>query len=596
MHKKFLRFLVAALALSLCLPSAGAVNTNRDGDVMVRVGLASSSSHVPQGEMESANLENNNSAGYGEGFRFGYYDGDLDFVELARTEEDVIAVSVLKTQNLSYSAGENTYSSAGDGRVEVGCYHLLIEDGLRDYREAQELADSCRDGFVAWIDGEYQVRAGSYPTKEDAEDAFDRRDDAVDVVGTSSYGMSVVETGTDRILFQYDCGALGALGIQPDVTGCRETRTWFNGMKYRGGFQYHRRSGNNLTVVNVVELEDYVNGVICYEMGREWPLEALKAQALCARTYVLQNLGKHNSYGFDICNSSSCQVYNGMGSNRSGYGPSETSMRAVDETEGEVILYGGELIEVAYSSSFGGASEDANNVWGTDTTHDHPYLCGVEDPYESALDSQNSHAHWTVSYTAGELASRLHSRGYGVGSSVDYLELEYSELGNVIELVVHWTNGQSSSFYPSLGAGIRSNFGVDSIRFTVNGETVSPRGRSSRGSGEIQINGSDSVSDLDGLYTISGGGEISRVDGDPYVITGSGSVAPAGEGGSTSGGSNQGGGTVTVSGRTYVFEGGGWGHQIGMSQYGANAMARAGFTGEEIVEFYFPGTRVGYYD
>ena len=134
MHKKFLRFLVAALALSLCLPSAGAVNTNRDGDVMVRVGLASSSSHVPQGEMESANLENNNSAGYGEGFRFGYYDGDLDFVELARTEEDVIAVSVLKTQNLSYSAGENTYSSAGDGRVEVGCYHLLIEDGLRDYR------------------------------------------------------------------------------------------------------------------------------------------------------------------------------------------------------------------------------------------------------------------------------------------------------------------------------------------------------------------------------------------------------------------------------------------------------------------------------
>ena len=72
---------------------------------------------------------------------------------------------------------------------------------------------------------------------------------------------------------------------------------------------------------------------------------------------------------------------------------------------------------------------------------------------------------------------------------------------------------------------------MDSIRFTVNGETVSPGGRSSRGSGEIQINGSDSVSDLDGLYTISGGGEISRVDGDPYVITGSGSVAPAGEGG-----------------------------------------------------------------
>ena len=121
---------------------------------------------------------------------------------------------------------------------------------------------------------------------------------------------------------------------------------WFSGYKYRGGFQYHRRNGGNLTVVNMVELEDYVNGVVCYEMGREWPLEALKAQAICARTYVMKNLNKHNSYGFDICPSDSCQVYHGMGSNRTDYGPSEVSMRAVAETAGMVVKYGGKLAEV----------------------------------------------------------------------------------------------------------------------------------------------------------------------------------------------------------------------------------------------------------
>ena len=63
----------------------------------------------------------------------------------------------------------------------------------------------------------------------------------------------------------------------------------------------------------------------------------------------------------------------------------------------------------------------------------------------------------------------------------------------------------------------------------------------------------------------------------------------------SSGGSNQGGGTATVSGSSYVFNGSGWGHQVGMSQYGANAMARLGFSYDEIVEFYFPGTKVGDY-
>lgn len=589
MGKKLIRLTAVLLAVCLTVPSAGAVTTNRDGQAMIRVGLASSNAHVPTGEMEAANLENNTD--YGAGYRFGYYDSGLNFVELARTDAGTTQVSVLKTQNLSYSSDSNTYSSSVISNTVVGCYHIRVPGSFSGYAEAAEAAEGY-DGFVAWIDGAYQVRVGAYASKSEAEGAMAGIEGGT-VVGTSSYGMSVVRTGTDRVLFQYDNGESGRLAIQPDVTGAGETRTWFSGYKYRGGFQYHRRGGGNLTVVNVLELEDYINGVVCYEMGREWPLEALKAQAVCARTYVMKNLGKHDSYGFDICPSDSCQVYYGMGSKRTDWGPSETSMQAVAETAGMVAKYSGKMAEVFYVSSFGGASEDAKNIWGTDTVNEYPYLRGVADPYEADLDSVNAMSPWTVTYTASQLTQQLQKAGLGVGTSVDRLELTYSELGNVIQAVVRWANGQSTTISAS---NIRNRFDVNSIRFTVNGATPNETAVPSQpsGSSDIFVNDTGKLDSLDGKYVISGTGSVSRLDGTVYAISGAGSVSEVGGGGTTPV-TPTGSGTVTVSGNTYVFSGGGWGHQVGMSQYGANAMARRGFSYDEIVEFYFPGVQVAHY-
>ena len=590
MRKKFMQLAAAALALCLSVPPAGAATTNQNGEIMIRVGLASSSSHVPIGELEAAHLENNNSEGYGSGYRFGYYDSGLNFVELARTGSDTIQVTVLKTQNLCYGSvgGKKTYSSSITSNILVGCYHIQIPGSYSNYSEAAAAAGGYSGGFVAWIDGAYQVRVGSYPSKEEAEAAGI----SGTVVGTSSYGMSVVKTGTAQILFQYDCGQSGRLAVMPDVTGAGETRTWFSGYKYRGGFQYHRQAGGNLTVVNIVTLEDYVNGVVCYEMGREWPLEALKAQALCARTYVLKNLNKHSSYGFDICTSASCQAYHGMGSG-SGNGPSEVSMRAVAETRGQVIKYNGKLAETFYSSSFGGASEDAKNVWGTDTVNEYPYLRGVEDPYEADLDDRNAMSPWTVSYTSAQLTQQLQKSGLGMGTSVKSLDLTYSKLGNVIQVVVHWSNGQSSTIKAS---NIRSRFDVRSIRFTVNGAGTGETATSptAGGSGSVSINGSGTADELEGKYVISGSGSVSQVGDKPYIISGTGELSALEDSGNTAP-VQPGSGTVSVSGSTYTFNGGGWGHQIGMSQYGANAMARRGYTGSEIITFYFPGVQITQY-
>ena len=596
MGKRLIQLAAAALAVCLMIPPSRAATVNWNGEAMIRVGLASSNDHVPTGELEAAHLENN--TGYGSGYRFGYYDSGLNFVELARTEASLTQVSVLKTQNLYYSSsqGKATYSSSAVSNIVVGCFHIQLEGSFRTYAEA-ELAAASYGGFVAWIDGAYQVRVGAYTTKAAAEAAMAGMPGAARVVGTSSYGMSVVKTGSDQILFQYDCGESGRLAIQPDVSGAGETRTWFAGYKYRGGFQYHRRTGGNLTVVNVLGLEDYINGVVCYEMGREWPLEALKAQAICARTYVMKNLNKHNSYGFDICPSDSCQVYHGMGSNRTDYGPSEVSMRAVAETAGMVVKYGGKLAEVFYVSSFGGASEDAKNIWGTDTVSEYPYLRGVMDPYEADLDSVNPQSPWTVTYTASQLTQRFQKDGMGIGTSVDRLELTYSELGNVIRVVVRWANGQSTTVSAS---NIRSRFDVKSIRFTVNGAgTGSPAAPTVPSDGEsISVNDAGLLDSLNGKYVLFGNGSVSQLGGSAYAISGTGTVSAIGIGGGSSGGTSvtqPGSGTVTVSGSTYVFNGGGWGHQVGMSQYGANAMARRSFSANEIITFYFPGVQVGHY-
>lgn len=574
-----MQFAAVLLAVVLALPTALAAGS---GGEMVRVGLAYGS-----GALVNANLENN--TGYGSGYRMGYFDDGLDFVELARTDEDETQITMVKTQNTWVNG--TSYSNSDNGGDVIGCYHVLVESGYRSYEQAAADAQEYRDGFVAWIDGDYQVRAGSYTSRQEAEDAAQSLGGTV--AGTSSYAVNVTRTGTAEILFQFDGGDALALGVMPDVTGADTVRTWFKGYRYCGGFRYERIGGGDLTVVNIVDLETYIKGVVPYEMSNSWPLEALKVQAVCARSYAYINIhsGKHTSYHFDVCNTTDCQAYYGTGTNSSSYQANERTDQAVDETAGEYAWYDGQVIEAFYSSSHGGASESVYNVWGS-SLEQYPYLCGVEDPYEADMASKNSYSSWTVSYTSSELAQRLQARGYNASSGIASLTLMYSDLGNVIQVRVTYGNGESNDLKPT---SIRSVFGVSSIRFTVNGQSVSSGAGTSSSGGGLTANGSASL-DSQGTYTvISGSGSLSQAGLDGlYAISGSGSINPA-EDTVSSGGSGTdtpAGTQVTVSGSSYIFQGSGNGHQLGLSQYGARAMAERGFTYDEIIEFYYPGTYV----
>ena len=612
MKRTMKRLAAALLAAVLLIPTgAMAAATNDEGDLVVRVGLASSSKHNAIGTLACANLQNVES--HGAGFRFGYYDENLNFVELARTDYHVTQAAVIKTQNLCYGYDKDqdryTYSASIESDIKIGCYHLQLPEVFDTYEEAAEVAEEYEDSFVAWIDGELRVRIGAWFTREEAVYAQESLGIG-ELAGTSSAGISVAENGTDRILFQFDDHGANRLAILPDVTDNEDVHTWFRGYKYRGGFTYERIGGGNMTVVNVLPLEDYIKGVAPYEMGREWPLEALKTQATCARTYVMANLNKHNDMGFDVCNSSWCQVYYGTGSSRENYGPTAVSDQAVEETAGQVIWYEDKLAEAFYSSSHGGASESIENVWGSKLSK-YPYLCGVIDPYEQEVDDLNGASPWSVTYSRSELANKLQSYGFGVGSKIDHLELTYSDLGNVIKLVVHWTNGQKNTFKPD---DIRSYFSLNSIRFTVNGVTVQQDAEEDVEEDEeeevvvseenlFSLNEDSTVAFgkdfAESVYVLTGSGTITEIAETPYIITGTGSKSklplefeeekepePEHEVPVSYAG------TVTVSDSSYTFDGRGWGHQLGMSQFGANAMAKQGFRFDEIITFYYPGTHV----
>ena len=141
----------------------------------------------------------------------------------------------------------------------------------------------------------------------------------------------------------------------------------FNDKPYRGRIEVFANTHGSVTVVNVIGLEDYVRGVVPNELS--YPaLEALKAQAIAARTYAVKNRGQFASEGFDLLPTTRSQVYRGLSS--------ETSLtsRAVEETRGVIATYKGEPINALYTSTCGGRTEDAENIFNQAV----PYLRGRE--------------------------------------------------------------------------------------------------------------------------------------------------------------------------------------------------------------------------
>lgn len=160
---------------------------------------------------------------------------------------------------------------------------------------------------------------------------------------------------------------------------------------YRGILRIINKN-NSLTVINDICIENYIQGVLPAEMPSSWAKEALKAQAIAARTYAIANYGKHAAKGFDLVDTQMDQVYDGIKAE------TEASNLAVLETEGIVLTYNNKPISAMYSSSAGGQTKSAKKSFGNDI----PYLQSVPS-YDDNL-KQNGHAVGMTQHGAKNLA------------------------------------------------------------------------------------------------------------------------------------------------------------------------------------------------
>lgn len=269
-----------------------------------------------------------------------------------------------------------------------------------------------------------------------------------------------------------------------------------SGRRYRGAIRLSA-VGDEVEVVNVLDIEAYLRGVVPSEMAASWPLEALKAQAVAARSYTLVSLNPGGRY--DLCATVDCQVYRGVEAEH------PRTDEAIAATAGVVVTYLGETAKTYYHSDSGGAVASSQEVWGSSI----PYLVALQD-----VPSTTPHRAWTARLDASVVTRSLAAAGVGVGTVSGLRVLKLSESGRVSELEVIGSGG-SRVLRGSQLTTLARGWGLKSMRFSVQG----------------------------GL----------------------------------------------------AIKGDGWGHGVGMSQYGARALAQSGYDYGRILGYYYPTTALTRY-
>lgn len=310
-----------------------------------------------------------------------------------------------------------------------------------------------------------------------------------------------------------------------------------DGKQYRGNVVFRPHDGK-IIVINEIMTDDYLLGVVAGEMPASWPKEALKAQAVAARCFALKNLGKHADYGFDLCSTTNCQVYGGIESE------TPSTNQAVLETAGIVALYNRKIVNTLFSSSNGGYVEASENVWGGKEA----YFQTFKDEFEKT--DEIGGAVWTYEISPQELKEELAGNGVDIGDILNMEVVETSQSGRVLEVKITGTTGTKS--YTKSYA--RTFLGLRSQLYTITAPTGSA----------VHCLGANGQTTLTGNY---------------YVLTAEGLDSR----------------TAATGNPNYIISGRGYGHGVGMSQWGARYMSEQGYTYEDIIKYYFKGVELKSY-
>jgi peptidoglycan hydrolase-like amidase len=350
----------------------------------------------------------------------------------------------------------------------------------------------------------------------------------------------------------------------------------FSGSKvplYRGAIEIARgpvtaaQPSPRVNLVNIIEVEDYVPGVVANESIASFAIEALKAQAVAARGYAVANIGNYvaRGYPFDIVDSSASQVYRGVISEHI------NAVRASAETRGLVASHNGRIIGALYSSSFGGHSEDSEWIFTSlpPSTAVTPYLRGIYDgdgvppdfSYDAGIDAfwrtplmpelfddcsrqtpRNSFSRWRIVLPAATIKARL-------GSAVRLVGDSSGTITNVEVTRRMAASARIAIARITLTSGVYEVRGWDNMR-AVLGRTATTSPRPCGGTTAAN-------------FTLNNPGALD------VVMNPDGTV------------------------REVVAYGGGWGHNLGMSQYGAHGRGLAGQNFIAILKAYYTGVDIG---
>lgn len=477
------------------------------------------------------------------------------------------------------------FDSSSGFNVRLGLsYQAAVPISASSYDDARAEASSyVSNGYANAVAGYYNndwaVIIYGYGTLGEAQSAAS----ALGGTALSPSDVTILDINGDPILLIADSDAY--------FMGCGDTPVVDLGARsYRGIVDFIHNSSGTLTAVNVIDLEEYLYGVVAAEIPSSYEYEAIKAQACAARTYALYKWNRESDIGYDICDSTHCQAYMGYDYEDS------TTRQAVIDTEGELIYYNGSPIEALFFSSSGGYTEDAVNVWGTDVA----YLKAVDDSQEINCPE------WERTVTLDDLDAIISANGYGIGSATG-MRITIDNRTNRVQMVeILGTNGTKEitleacrTVFGSIGSSFSSR------TYTItNGVTVSGGGTetvmTSNNLGTFVTDpidgfsvGSDYVLGADCAVVYSDSDEtkaygydgseidINDIPGLADLATSTTTVRPSS--GTT---------VIQSQGSTIEVKGYGIGHGVGLSQMGANGMAANGADYKEILQHYYTGTTV----
>ena len=315
---------------------------------------------------------------------------------------------------------------------------------------------------------------------------------------------------------------------------------------YRGEMEFRIDNEGKLTAINVLPLEDYLRGVVPGEMSTNFPLEALKAQAVAARTFFLFNFARtHRHDPFDVCDDVHCQAFVGLGKE------SSRTNQAIRATRGLVLTYNGQLCSTPYAAVCGGHTESAENVWDSDGE---PYLQGIYDidprlnlPAHFDLSDEENVRKW-INARPNVLCNIENEQADFAGYTQKYFRWQYRVPREELERIISQKTGQT----------IGTLRDIIPIRRGISGRLM-----------EIQIKGSL------GSVVIKKELNIRKTLADNTLYSACFFVE------------KQGGNSYAP--KEFIFRGAGWGHGVGMCQTGASIMALKGYSFVDILKHYYQG-------